>query len=102
MDTYCDGERKGTSLIGLYTVVYDMAGGTKTIRVSEALHARIAAHRREGETMSDTLERLLGGPPLRDLAGLFTDEDAEVAREAIAESHREHAAAIDRSLDELG
>lgn len=77
-----------------------MAEASKTIRVSEDLHARIKAHSREGETLSETLERLIRGPSLRELAGVLSDEEAEEFREAIAESHREHDAELERLLDD--
>lgn len=91
----------GKTLMAVYTLVYDMAGATKTIRVSEELHARIKAHSREGETLSETLERLIRGPSLRELAGILSDEEAEAFREAIEESHRSHDEEIARMLDEM-
>lgn len=84
-----------------YTVVYDMAEATKTIRVSEDLHARIKAHSREGETLNETLDRLLRGPSLRELAGILSDEEAERFEEAIEESHRSHDEEIERMLEEM-
>lgn len=78
-----------------------MAEATKTIRVSEELHARIKAHRREGETLNETLDRLIGGPSLRELAGILSEEDAEIFDEAIEESHRVHDEEIERMLDEM-
>jgi predicted CopG family antitoxin len=87
--------------IDSYTVVYDMAE-TKTIRVSEDLHSRIKAHNREGETLSETLERLVGTPPLREMAGVLSDEEVTEFREAIAESHRAHGEDLEQMLDEDG
>ena len=78
-----------------------MSEATKTIRVSEALHARIKAHNREGETLSETLERLVGGPSLRELAGVLSDDEADAFREAIEESHRDHDEEIERMLDRV-
>lgn len=71
-----------------YPLVYDMAEKTKTIRVSEDLHARIRALSREGESLSETLERLLRGPSLLVLEGMLSDEEAEVFRRAIEDSYR--------------
>lgn len=84
-----------------YTVVYDMAEATKTIRVSEDLHARIKAHNRDGETLNETLDRLLRGPSLHALAGILSEEAAEEFEEAIEESHRSHDEAIERTVDEM-
>lgn len=69
-----------------------MAEATKTIRVSEDLHSRIKAHSREGETLSDTIERLLRGPSLRVLEGILTNEEAEAFREAIEANNGDHVA----------
>jgi predicted CopG family antitoxin len=79
-----------------------MSEATKTIRVSESLHTRIKAHNREGETLSETLERLVDTPSLRELAGVLSDDDAEAFRETIEESHRDHDEEIERMLDRMG
>lgn len=78
-----------------------MSEATKTIRVSKALHARIKAHNREGETLSETLERLVGSPSLGELAGILSDDEADAFREAIDESHRDHDEEIERMLDRM-
>lgn len=67
-----------------------MNEGSKTIRVSDSLHARIKAESREDETLSETLERLLGEPSLRELAGILSDEETEEFRAAIEASHSHH------------
>lgn len=78
-----------------------MAEATKTIRVSEDLHARIKAYRREGETLGETLDRLIRGPSLRELAGILSDGEAETFEEAIEESHRFHDEEITRTIDDV-
>lgn len=57
----------------------------KTIRVSEAYHAVLKAHNREGETMEDTLRRLMGGPDPEVLAEVIATDgtESEALREAI-------------------
>ena len=42
--------------------------------------------------MDETLERLVGGPSLRELAGTLSDEEAATFREAIEASHEQHDA----------
>jgi predicted CopG family antitoxin len=42
--------------------------GTKQIRVSEDLYARIQSENRKGETLGETLERLLDDYPLEEFA----------------------------------
>ena len=57
----------------------------KTIRVSDEFHEVLKAHSREGETMEETLRRVMGGPDpvvLADVVGT-EEETAEAVREAI-------------------
>lgn len=61
---------------------------SKMIRVSEEFHELIKAHRRDEETMEETLRRLLGGP------------SPEVLAEAIAGGDEAAAAAMRRAIDE--
>lgn len=51
--------------------------GTKQVRVSERLYARVEAEKREGESFSDALERMVGGYGLLDFA-----DDVEGASDA--------------------
>ena len=55
----------------------------KTIRVSEEYHEWLSAHKREDETMEETLRRMTRGPHPSDVAGLLTEEEAENAKEAV-------------------
>lgn len=57
----------------------------KTIRVSEEYHEWLRAHKREDETMEETLRRMTRGPNPADVAGLLTDEEAETAKAAVDE-----------------
>lgn len=70
---------------------------TKSVRLDDEVYEIIEAHKREEETFSEAIERLVGRPPLLDLAGILSDEEAEEIREAIEDSRE--AAAADR--DEL-
>jgi hypothetical protein len=54
-----------------------------------------------GKTLGETLERLVGGPSLRELAGVLSDDEADAFREAIEESHRDHDEEIERMLDRV-
>lgn len=83
-----------------YTLVYDMSKASKTIRVSESLHEQITAHNREDETLNETLERLVGGPSLRELAGTLSDDEAETFRSAIEASHTQHADELAEKFDD--
>lgn len=55
----------------------------KTIRVSEEYHEWLKAHKRDDETMEETLRRMTRGPHPDDVAGLLTEEEAEEAKDAV-------------------
>ena len=56
----------------------------KTIRVSESYHEWLSGHKRDGETMEETLRRLTRGPNPTDVAGLLSEAEAEDAKAAVA------------------
>ncbi|WP_149783815.1 hypothetical protein [Halorubrum aquaticum] len=55
----------------------------KTIRVSEEYHEWLNAHKKDDETMEETLRRMTRGPHPDDVAGLLTEREAEAAKEAV-------------------
>jgi len=57
----------------------------KTIRVSEEFHEWLTAHKEDDETMEETLRRMTRGPHPDDVAGLLTEEEADAAKEAVAD-----------------
>lgn len=56
----------------------------KTIRVSESYHEWLSAHKRDEETMEETLRRLTRGPNPSDVAGLLSESEADEANAAVA------------------
>lgn len=60
------------------THVSDMS---KIIRISEGFYEVIEAHRRDDETMEETLRRLVGGPSPDVLAEIVEGGDEEAAEE---------------------
>lgn len=74
--------------------------GTKTVRLDDDVYERIKARKSDDETFSETIERLVGGPSLLELAGILTDDEADVFRAAIQESHDAHNREIDEMLEE--
>lgn len=71
------------TLIGVYIRIHSMS---KTIRVSDEYHELIKAHKRDDETMEETLRRMTGGPDprvLMEILGPSDEETAETMREAI-------------------
>jgi predicted CopG family antitoxin len=59
---------------------------TKSVRLNESVYERIAARKRDDETFSEAIDRLIQGPSLLDLAGVFDQEEAEDLRAAIERS----------------
>lgn len=59
--------------------------GTKTIRLDDDVYERLAAHKRDDETYSEVVDRLLGGGSLLDLTGIYTKADVDEIEEALAE-----------------
>lgn len=55
----------------------------KTIRVSEAFHAWVKAHKDDGETMEAALRRLTHGPHPSEVAGLLTPAEGEELKAAV-------------------
>jgi predicted CopG family antitoxin len=63
--------------------------GTKTIRLDENVDELLRARKRDDETFSEAVERLVGSPSLRELAGILSDEEAEEFRRVIDNYDRE-------------
>jgi predicted CopG family antitoxin len=56
---------------------------SKSVRISEEFHEFVKAHKREDETMEETLRRLIGGPRPENVAGILSSETAEDMRERL-------------------
>lgn len=61
--------------------------GTKTIRLDESVYERLEELKREDETFSDAVERLLPDGTLLDLVGIFTDEEVAEIEERLSEKY---------------
>jgi len=57
---------------------------SKSVRISEEFHEFIRAHKRDDETMEETLRRLVGGPHPDEVAGILSSDTAETMRERLA------------------
>lgn len=75
--------------------------GTKTIRLEEDVYEKIRARKREDETFSEAVDRLVGGASLLELAGLLSEEDAEDVSDAVEEFRSTLDEDVDRSAEEL-
>lgn len=82
----------------LYTYVYAMS---KSVRLDEDVYARIEAHKRDDETFSDAVARLIGPIPLRELGGLFEDDAVDSIEAAIEESDRRSEQDTDELVEEF-
>jgi len=76
--------------------------GTKTIRLDESVYERLKSEKRDEETFSEAVDRLMGDWSLLDIAGTATDADTERHRELLAAA--DDAAAQERTelLTRLG
>ncbi|WP_435194372.1 hypothetical protein [Natronomonas sp. EA1] len=71
----------------------------KTIRVSEEYHAWLRAHKRDGETMEETLRRMTRGPHPDDVVGLLSEAEAETAKDAVARLRNRDRDRLDAARD---
>jgi predicted CopG family antitoxin len=60
--------------------------GTRTIQLDEDVYERIESAQHEDETVSETINRLLGSTSLHELVGTLSDDAAAEARETITTS----------------
>ncbi|WP_101294021.1 antitoxin VapB family protein [Halegenticoccus soli] len=76
--------------------------GSKTISVKDETYRRLAREKREGESFSDVIDRLVGANPgdnpLRELVGLADEEEIKAIREASDEFRND----LDEQFDRRG
>ena len=72
---------------------------SKSVHLDEDVYELVSTRKRDDETYSEAIERLVGGPSLLELTGVLTDEEASGFREAIDESHDAHDREVERSLE---
>ena len=63
----------------------------KSVRLTEEAYETLERRKRADETFSETVERLARERPIRDLAGLFSDEEVDEIRAARTESYETYA-----------
>jgi hypothetical protein len=71
----------------------------KTIRVSEEYHEWLRGHKRDDETMEETLRRMTRGPSPEDVAGLLSEDAAEEAKEAVSDLRGRDRGRFDAARD---
>lgn len=55
----------------------------KTVRLDEEVYERVKRAKRDDETFSEAIERLIGHASLLELVGVLTDDEADAMRTAI-------------------
>ncbi|MDF9746539.1 hypothetical protein [Natrinema salsiterrestre] len=61
---------------------------SKSVRISEEFHEFVTSHKREDETMEETLRRLIGGPDPEDVAGILSSETADAMRDHLEDKRQ--------------
>jgi predicted CopG family antitoxin len=74
---------------------------SKSIRLSDEAYDRLAAHKHDDETFSETVLRLAGERSLLDLAGILSDEEAEAVRDAVEERRSRRHEELEDVADEM-
>ena len=69
------------------------------VRLNDDLYERIKANKQEGESFSETIERLIDNRSLRDLQDVFDSEQVDEMRDAIKTPEEEDATEV-RELSE--
>lgn len=71
----------------------------KSVRLTKSAYEALERRKRENETFSETVERLASERPIRDLAGLFTDDEVAEIRDARAEHYERYVDRRDRDSE---
>lgn len=69
--------------------------GSTTIRLSDDVYERLRALKREDETFSEAVDRLLRGGSLVDLAGLWSPDTVEEVRTVLADVDEDAVADVE-------
>jgi predicted CopG family antitoxin len=64
------------------------------VRLEDHVYERIKANKRDDESFSEAVERLIGGHSLRDLRDVFDEEQVDEMRDAIENADREDREAV--------
>ena len=77
--------------------------GTKTISLDERAYELLCEHKREGESFSDVVHRLAGERSWTEVAGIWSDDEADDVASAIEdarEASHDRAARVARDVDD--
>jgi len=73
--------------------------GTKSIRLDERVYEAVEAHKRDDETFSEAIERLIGGPSLLELAGILSDDETAEVRDVLDDVDETATEDVDELVD---
>ena len=73
--------------------------GSKTIRLDDDVYSKLRAAKREDETFSEAVERLIGAPSLTELAGILDSDTVDGMRDAIDEADEADAEAVEEIVE---
>lgn len=76
-----------------------MATDPRTIRLDDDVYERLAAEKRDDESFSDVVERLLGGDNVLDVYGKRAEQGTEDLREAINGAETDNQARVEELRD---
>lgn len=76
-----------------------MATDPRTIRLDDDVYERLAAEKRDDESFSDVVERLLGGDNVLDVYGKRAEQGTEDLREAINGAETGNRARVEELRD---
>lgn len=68
---------------------------TRNVRLDDDVYERVKAHKRDDETFSEAIARLISGPSLHDLGGILDRETVEEMRESIDRADEEDAEEVE-------
>jgi predicted CopG family antitoxin len=73
--------------------------GTKSVRLDDDVYERVKAHKREDETMSEAIDRLIGRPSLHELGGILDGENVDEMRKTIEDADEEDAEEVEEVVE---
>jgi predicted CopG family antitoxin len=73
--------------------------GTKSVRLDDTVYERVKAHKREDETMSEAIDRLIGRPSLHELGGILDGENVDEMRKTIEDADEEDAEEVEEVVE---
>lgn len=72
---------------------------TKPVRLDEDVYEYVKSKKRDDETFSEAIERLIAPTSLLDLVGVLSDGEAEAFREVIDEADEDAKADVDELVE---